>query len=235
MRSGSNPGFRARNAIAPSPGSSKPISRKKHGGKRFLEPYRLSVAERSAIRSRLREKGIGDEESRSLFAAALEYDLASCSGLIGPPSDSSSPAQPQPESEEKGALDDIAEAARSLADELTGLDRAISLRLQPALESTDRFRRSYSEDYIASLGGELRRVAGAGKVPNRMPTPLPGPAEDAHRFVLRAADAFEDCFELSPGPQADSAFVIALLAIVDATGIQIPTDEVTLNAILNPG
>jgi hypothetical protein len=58
----------------PAKGSSKsPTTRK-----RFVEPYRLSDEQRAAMLAPLAERGIGDPESRELFAAALAYDLATC-------------------------------------------------------------------------------------------------------------------------------------------------------------
>ena len=46
--------------------------------KRFVEPYRLSDEQRDAMLAPLAERGLGDAESRDLFAAALAYDIATC-------------------------------------------------------------------------------------------------------------------------------------------------------------
>ena len=44
---------------------------------RFLEPYRLSEERRGALLDCLIAAGVGDPESRDLFATAVEYDIAS--------------------------------------------------------------------------------------------------------------------------------------------------------------
>lgn len=186
----------------------------------------------------LKEQDIGDEESRSLFAAALEYDLASCRRLTESAKESPPPVQRRSESKDDVALAALAEAARGLAQWLAGLDEAASHRLQRRLGAADRFRRNYGEDYLESLRSELWRVADIGN-PTEQATPAPTrePAlsEDTRRFVLRAADTFRDCFELATDAQPGSPFVTALEAIVAATGIRMATDQPTLACGLDEG
>jgi len=54
----------------------------KSSGQRFVEPCRFTDAQRTSLLITLKELGIGDDESRSLFLAALEYDLARCQSLL---------------------------------------------------------------------------------------------------------------------------------------------------------
>jgi len=213
-----------------------PTPPKKSGSKRFVEPYRLDTEQRGAILSRLQEHDIGDEESRSLFVAALEYDLARCSGLVAPAQEHSTSEHEGNGHEVGGVMDSLAEAAEKLADELARLDAAVSLRLQQELEMADRFRRSYGEDYLATMNAELRRLAEFVRSSEGLPgTTVPGPAfsDEARLFVLRVADAYESCFDLVPAAQSGSPFASALEAIVTATRICVPTDQAALIRIFD--
>jgi len=134
------------------------------------------------------------------------------------------------------AIGALVETAGQLAYELANLDTATSLRLQQELESTDHLRRGDGEDYLETLLGELRRVASVGKSLDRLAAELAVPrtacSDEARRFILRIADAFEDCFERTPDTQPDSPFATALAAIVTATDINVPTNQAILTGIL---
>jgi|GEM_PF-1342323 len=214
----------------PAPPTKRPSST------RFVEPYRLDAEQRTAILSRLREQNIGDEESRNLFVAALEYDLASCERLMAPAQEpSASDHQENDSAPDAAAIAALVETAEKLAHQLANLDAATSLRLQQELESTRHLRRGYGEDYVGTLLGELRRVASVGKLLDRLAEsvpPRPPYSDGARRFIRRIADAFEDCFELAPDTRPDSPFPIALDAIVTATDIDVPTDQDALTRIL---
>lgn len=242
--SGSSPSTRARarhrywvrSAVTPAAGSERPVSPKKYTGKRFVEPYRLSEAQRASVLAPLAELGIGDDESRSLFAAALEYDLAGCRQLTEPEKEAL-PKQRQSESAEDTPLAALAEAAANLTTEFEGLSDAVSQHLREALQATDRFQRSYGKEYVESLRGELTRIADVGKLSKPPPTASTrkrAVSQDARRFVLRTADTFEACFDLLSEVRANSPFVATVEAIVTATGIRVPTDRTTLAQILRP-
>jgi hypothetical protein len=186
----------------------------------------------------LRALRIGDEESRSLFASALEYDLAGLRKLTEPASQTARSTHPGSDSEQDAALAELTEAAQDLAQQLDGLDEDASRFLQHELSETDRFRRGYTEDYIESLRVELGRVAGIGDTSSDRATAAPSEqaiSDDARRFIRGAAGVFRECFELNPNAESDSPFVLALVAIVAATGIRIPTDRPTLTRILDQG
>jgi len=226
-----------RSAVSLSTDGEKPTVPKKTGGKRFVEPYRLSAEQRALILVTLAERSVGDDESRNLFAAAMEYDLASCHRLTEPETQASAAKQP-PDSKEYAALTALAAAAERLAAEIKGLNDVASQRLQEGLEATDRFQRSYGGDYLKSLRYELMRLVSVGQSPELFTPTTPREhtlSEEAHRFVLRAADAFEACFELAPDARGDSPFVAAVEAIVAATGIRVPTDRAILAQILDQG
>lgn len=216
-------------------GDEKAAPSRPPGGKRFVQPYRLSEAQRAEMFAPLEQNGIGDDESRRLFAAALEYDLASCRQLTDLEDDTAPVEGHQAAEQRDEAIAEIAKTAQRLAQQIEQLEGEASQRLQRGLEDADRFQRSYGEKYLESLRCELLRVAGTGGLPE-MPEktaphepPIP---DDARRFILRAADAFEACFELTPTTEPDSAFRTAIEAIVAATGIRVPTDVSSLTRAL---
>lgn len=225
----------ARRALSPATDSGRSTSPETSGGKRFIEPYRLSEEQRRAMLVSLEQRQIGDEETRALFVASLEYGLAICPRLAAPAGPSPPPAREHPPDKENPAIAALAEAAENLALRIEGLDDATSRRLQHELEDGDRFQRSYNEEYLQSLDCELRRFADIGEPPGQNAPSTSGEpvrAENTRRFVLHAADAFEDCFEIVPDAKPDSPFVTALEAIVAVVGISIPTDPATLARVL---
>lgn len=68
----------------PSP-PAPPRSPKRASGPRFVEPCRFEASQRATLLTALMAEGLGDEDSRQIFLAALEYDLASCRPLMGEP------------------------------------------------------------------------------------------------------------------------------------------------------
>jgi hypothetical protein len=224
------------NSTPPRTDEEGPTPPKKLGSKRFVEPYRLGTEQRGAILSRLQEHDIGDEESRSLFVAALEYDLASCSNLLAPAQEHTTSEREGNGDEVGGVMDALVEAAEKLANELARLDAAVSLRLRQELEMADRFRRSYGEDYLATMSAELRRLAEFLRSSEGLPgatAPEPAFSDEARLFVLRVADAYESCFDLVPVAQSGSPFASTLEAIVTATRVCVPTDQAALIRIFD--
>ncbi len=175
--------------------------------KRFVEPYRLSDEQRAAMLAPLAERGIGDHESRDLFAAALAYDLATCYELTvanperaGAQAPDAALAQPIGQAPTKSqtrkaasktsqavpldpALAELAEAARALAAGLDALGAEARASLLQGLREGDRFRRGYDDDYLAALRGELLRMAlstgAAGEDVAASPTPPEPPLQRA--------------------------------------------------------
>ena len=225
----------ARRAPSTAADSGRSSSTETSGGKRFIEPYRLSEEQRRTMLVSLEKRQIGDAETRPLFVASLEYGLAICPQLVVPVGPSAPPAQEHPPDKEDPAIAALAEAAESLALRLEGLDDDAWRLLQRELEDRDRFQRRYNEEYLTFLDCELRRFANIGEPPARnapSASDEPALAEDARRFVLRAAGAFEDCFEVAPDAEPDSPFVTALETIVAVVGIKVPTDPATLSRVL---
>jgi hypothetical protein len=225
--------------------------------KRFVEPYRLSSEQRADMLAPLAERNVGDAASRELFAAALGYDLATCYELTVTNTEPGLPAiLPEPAAPEAAvargkaqlalpdpALAELAEAARVVAVRLDALDPTARTKLLQTLGGGDPFCRGYDDAYLSALRGELLRLAtGVATVavdapateppppPKRTAPPKPSPA--ARQFIARAAGAFEECFDQAPTAQVGGPFVAMLKALVEITGVRIPTDPHNLAALL---
>jgi hypothetical protein len=245
--------------------ASKGLPKSPSTKKRFVEPYRLSDAQRAAMVAPLAEGRIGDPESRELFAAALAYDLATCYDLMAAsPDGTAAPAATETAAAPAGrapgktqgrktartavpapALAELADVAKTLAARLDGLEGAVRTALLHGLAENDPFHRGYDEAYLAALRGELMRIAlcTGAKVPvpgAEQPAPLakpptPKPSPAARQFIARAAGAFEECFDQAPTAQVGGPFAAMLKALATATGLRIPTDARTLADLLGRG
>ena len=211
-----------------------PVEAKPRKRQRFVEPYRLSDEQRSAMLVPLEHLGIGDKETRSLFSAAMEYDLASCHSADEPTDAVATDSKPESSADDfRLSLSPLHDAARDLAERLKALDETARARLQQTLKETDRFRRTYDDEYFGVLRYELLRLAAVTKPPEQpVPNAKPAISEAAQRFVVRAADAFEECFDLKATAQVGGPFLLTLKAIAAATGIQIPTDAGSIAGLL---
>jgi hypothetical protein len=172
----------------------------------------------------LEKARIGDTESRQLFAAALEYDLARFQELpLEQPSvpDVSEPKGLGPDER----LQELTEAARAVADRLSDLDEAARETLLTALTQADQFHRGYGNEYINTILEELARIAAAA--PKKRAA-----SGSARQFIRRVADAFSDCFEARPTVEGEGAFATVLKAIINATGVHVPNDPHVLKEIL---
>ena len=228
--------------------------------KRFVEPYRLTDEQRAAMLAPLAERGVGDPESRELFAAALAYDLAACYELtvanaepeparsdtlkpLSAPTKAAS-GHTGPEAPLDPALAELAQAAEALAGRIGALDTNARRRLLQGLQEQDQFRRGYDDAYVVALSGELLRVAAVLSVvapgsaePAPPPPPVkkvaaPKPSPAARQFIGRAAGAFDECFDQAPTAQVGGPFAAMLKALVEVTGVRIPTDARNLALLL---
>ncbi|MEA3276636.1 MAG: hypothetical protein U9Q81_15350 [Pseudomonadota bacterium] len=234
-RARSGRSYWVRGALSPSQVGDNPPSPKTSGGKRFVEPYRLSEEQRAAVLTPLEGEGIGDPASRELFAAALEYDLGTWRQIVEPEPKPKRPKVRPASNKADEALAELSKAAQILAEQLDRLDDGSTKQLQQGLKGTDRFKRSYGEDYLRSLRCELLRVAGAGQ-PTRQqaeaPPSRPAISDSARDFLLRAAHVFGECFEITATAEPGAPFLTAIRAIVAATDVEVPTDRRTVSLIL---
>ncbi|MCG6898204.1 MAG: hypothetical protein LJE60_14030 [Thiocapsa sp.] len=207
----------------------------------FLEPYRLSKAQRASLLELLASHSVGDRESRELFAAAVEYGIASCrASLPEPPGE---PDRAPPVAKREGLLGALAESARLLAERLNGLEELEREAILSRLQSSDPFERAHDTTYLAAVSREARRIAEAAVAALEAGAPAPvrragtsraaGPSSDtARRLILRVADAYEDCFEAQARTEPDSAFVPVLRLLAEEAGIEIPSNPASLQAVL---
>ncbi len=195
------------NAAADTSHTAKGVPKPTTTKKRFVEPYRLSDEQRAGMLAPLADRGIGDPESRELFAAALAYDLATCYELTVANADQVAPhpsdevnaqrAGQKPakstarQAGRKVALEpapaelvDLAEVSRALAGRIDALGAEARTSLLRGLSEGDRFHRGYDDDYLAALRGELLRIAlgvgtAGGDVAAAPPPPAPPPPRPA--------------------------------------------------------
>jgi hypothetical protein len=143
---------------------------------RFLEPYRLAEDRRRALLDCLIVAGIGDPESRDLFATAVEYDIASfrqsCAG-------SALGADPQPLCE--SVAEPVAEVEAPPAATLAPLDLAAEPSELTGLQSYPP---------ASSLSPALMPVAAAARVLGGLIGALARVDRSALAAALQAADPF---------------------------------------------
>lgn len=300
------------------PALSRP--QKRAPGPRFVEPCRLEASQRAALLTALEAEGLGDEDSRQIFLAALEYDLAGCRRLLAeqklPPPASpeavlitpsppiaveAAAITPPSSATPASALADLADLAGNLAQALAELIPAQRETLQWLLEASDCLGRGYGDSYLDTLRLELLHLQAAfhfpaaGLNPQAASVPstgtgletqtatanssAPGPENQAmpanpsasglesqatpasfsspdlkpqaptmttalipppipvevQKFLRRAADAYNDCFEGEPSLAANTPFPRILQVLDDITGLTLPVDETTLSEILAIG
>jgi len=218
---------------------------RKSKGQRFLEPRRFSPAQRQHLLQTLSDHHIGDEESRILFLAAIEYDLASCkipetaplAEVVVNPAPEAAPLPTDP------VLEELALLAGTLAKSLATLDDHQRQGLRQRLEATDCFARGHGEAYFALLQLELEHLAAASLPLAEFPlTSPPLPARPAapvldpawRDFLARIASAFADCFEIEPRGEPGSPFPLALAALSKVSGLALPLDPEALEGVLHP-
>lgn len=221
---------------------------------RFLEPYRLSAERRAALIQLLAEGGVGDVESRELFASAIEYDIANARQALTrepPPAAGETPmpavaTQPPPEAapgpaEATHALSaDLGCAARSLAEHIAGLDGPLRAAIVESLQGQDRFRRTFDGAYLDALCLELIRLAdavgGQGQPPPPEMAPVPAPpaadpplGEAARRFLRRVGRVYEEVLESRAEPQLGGTFGAVLGLVSEEAGMALSRDPARLS------
>lgn len=224
---------------------------------RFLEPYRLSEERRAALIEFLANGGIGDGESRELFASAIEYDIANARQALArePPPPAAEPPVPEPAPEAPPeppemalALPaDLAYTARSLAERIAGLEGPVRNAIVESLQGRDRFQRTYDGAYLEALCAELTRLADAVACQSQHPPPATIPPSDlvppppppepplgegARRFLRRVARVYEEVLESRANPQTDDTFVAVLGLVSEEAGIQLPRGPAKLAEVV---
>ncbi|MGE5152669.1 MAG: hypothetical protein ACM3ST_01525 [Bdellovibrio bacteriovorus] len=221
---------------------------------RFLEPYRLSEERRHALIGLLAEGGVGDGESRELFASAIEYDIATARqaltreppGVVepSPPPVVAEPAvevRPGPLAAAPAVPEDLADITRALAQRIADLDVPVRDAILESLQEQDRFRRRYDGSYLEALCAELGRLADAlASRPESLPPPTSEPpvsvppplGEGARRFLRRVARVYEEVLEARADPQSAPVFGAVLSLVSMEAGLSLPREPALLTEVL---
>jgi hypothetical protein len=212
---------------------------------RFLEPYRLSDAQRAALLAPLIAAAVGDAESHALFLSAISYDLAKFrqAALRPEPETALPPITVEPpiaQAKSNPTLAEIVAAADTLARQLRGLSDSERAAIGTAMRACDRFQRVYDDGYFDALREELERMSVAvARVPGHstpVSPPLPRTApiitDIGRRFVRRLAQIYEQCLETKPSATPGSPFTAVLLLLAAAAGVSLPSEPAAVDAVL---
>jgi len=215
---------------------------------RFLEPYRLSDAQREALLAPLIAAAIGDAESHALFVSAIAYDLAKFrqAALRTEPEAAPPPITIEPPTAQalsNPTLKEIVAAADTLAAQLRGLGDTERAAIGTALRACDRFQRTYDDGYFDALREELERMSVAiarmpvhsTPVSPQLPSPRPVPviSDIGRRFVRRLGQIYEQCLETKPSATPGSPFAAVLMLLAAAAGVSLPSEPAAVAAVLD--
>ena len=97
----------------------------------------------------------------------------------------------------------------------------------------DTYSRKYTKEYVSALSIELDRVALASWDPDpQQSAGQDGLGNAEKRFVEMFAEAYAECFEISPSPEASSPFALLLDQVVRIAGLDMSVGEADLRVIL---
>jgi hypothetical protein len=205
-------------------------------GEHFVEPWRLSDREKSAISKQLQKRKIGDVEGRRIFVGALEYELSAYRVAEA----GQTAAEPSPPEVDLSALQTIDRVARELAAKLGEIPQDQEPALLETLEAQDEMGRGYSARYLDRLYQEACRLAEAcGLVAAALaaeqpsePSPVDATSPAMLELIASLTHVFEECFEQTPTPAARGAFALTLKAVADSVGLEIPNSRSVLEQVL---
>ena len=206
-------------------------------GEHFVEPWRLTEQEKSAISKSLEKRKIGDVEGRRIFAAALEYEL-SAFRVAQAQLPAAEPVTPKADLSALHAIDRV---ARELAAKLGEIPQDQEPVLLETLEAQDEMGRGYSARYLDRLYQEASRLAEAcglvtAALETAQPTAEPPRAEESSPAMLQLIGSlthvFAECFEQAPTAAARGAFAGTLKAVSDGIGLEIPRSREVLEQVL---
>jgi hypothetical protein len=213
---------------------------------RFLEPYRLSDAQRAALLAPLIAAAVGDAESHALFLSAISYDLAKFRQAALRPEPAAAPPPiavepPIAQARSNRTLEEIVAAADTLAGHLRGLNKTERAAIGAEMRACDHFQRIYDDGYFDALREELERMSLAvARVPVHcisVASPLPRTApvitDIGRRFVRRLAQTYEQCLETKPAAATPgNPFTAVLMLLAAAAGVSLPSEPAAVVAVL---
>ncbi len=191
---------------------------------------------------------VGDAESHALFLSAIAYDLAKFRRVALSPELQAAPPpiatqSPIEQTRSNPTLDGIVAAAAALAGQLRGLSETERAAIGAAMNSSDRFRRTYDDAYFDALLEELERVsatvARVATHPTAVSPPAPSPRPEpiitdlGRRFVRRLARIYEQCLETKPSTTPGSPFTAVLMLLAAAAGVSLPSEPAAVAAVLD--
>lgn len=193
---------------------------------RFMKPRFFDPSQQDAVAAVLDLLNIGDPEGRRIFILAMEYELAEYEKYL-----TKSPVRDEAGGDNK--LRDISLAASGLSSLLKDLPDMMISGLCEQLAEFDTYSRSYNEAYLSAMSVELDRVALASWHPDQQRSTAQGQLGEAGaHFVEMFAEAYAECFETPPLPDAAGPFALLLNQVVQIAGLDMSVRETDLRRIL---
>lgn len=195
----------------------------------FVEPYRFQPTEQAELMQTLQADRLGDEASRRLFIAALEFEIGNFLQAVA---EAPQPSRPKPDAAAE-ALARIGQAAATLAGLLETVHGRTREALIQVLAESDRYGRSYDQRYLQQLQHELELVTQACAVTPPAEPPMAKLDQPlGEPFVATLAETYRECFEIQPTSAKTGPFVRVVRKVLDLTGLPLRLDPKMLKAAL---
>ncbi len=216
-----------RSAVSASPETPQAQASEQARTSRFLEPYRFDADQRSALLAALQQQRLGDDSSRRLFVAALEYEIGAFRQMEEQANEAPDAPQPTAADSVNPELERMRQAAITLRDLMLQTPEHIQDDLQKKLNESDLFCRIYDTRYLKNLRCEIERIAtacellGQQRCGSTPPEPNTSSAELANgrRLVRMLAHTYSECFDAQPSPESKSPFGRIVDTVIELTGI----------------
>lgn len=210
----------------------------------FVAPYRFDNSKRKELLKTLKQRDIGDDPSRNLFIAALEYEIGAFRRATLDAEPNSTPEGPsaaplpetQPASEELARLH---AAVQNLIQALQQASGPSGKALLDELGRNDAFRRRYEPEYLKALDAELTKLlsvceplAALPALPSEDHAKTARVLETSRRLAAMLAHTYSECFEAQPTASEEGPFHHVVNAIIALTGIEARADSEILRSAL---
>lgn len=201
---------------------------------RFIAPFYFKDVDQDAIRGMLQDASLSDDDSRSLFITAAEYEVGALQlALRDEPALKPVPKAKIP-SEEDTQLEQLGDSAQQLIGALGKTNKTARKRLGRRLSEDDVFHRQHGEDYFAQVSQELKRIV---DICAQYQTPAapetPPVSENVRKFVVQLARIFSECLEVELDESTEEIFCRILCIIRDDAELYIPCEPEVVSGLLN--
>jgi len=203
---------------------------KKRPRSHFVEPYRFEGPARAELMQTLQATGLGDESSRRLFVAALEFEIGN---FLQEAAEIPQPDTARTQLPPSRPLERIGQAAATLARLLETAESKTREALTQALGRSDRYGRGYDQRYLQQLQNELECLQQACAL--EPPAESHAPVADrrlSEPFVVSLAETYRECFEIQPTSAKTGPFSRVARKILELTGLPVHFDQKLLKAAL---